>query len=138
MSVDSTNGKPDPREIPSRAEVRSWVAQEIGKLGIDPQGPGDFKAALDKARGDYFADCAVHALVRATGNEDTLGRKNDLDEAKVWALLSHRDAVLESTATLKEVANRQIDSTLDLDQTVKKATNHVVTEMRRANVREAA
>lgn len=77
-------------------------------------------------------------LIEANGEDDTLRKQNLLRAAQLVATCSLTDAVNECTATLKEVANRQIDSTQDLEATIKKATNHVVIELRKATVRPAA
>ena len=61
-----------------------------------------------------------------------------MDCAKVSAQLALVDKIEEITATLKEVANRQIDSAQDLDRTIQKATNALVREVRRATVKEVA
>lgn len=52
---------------------------------------------------DFHADCAVSHMGNALGEADTLRRGQELQIAEIHARLSLRDAVLEATATLKEL-----------------------------------
>lgn len=87
---------------------------------------------------DLHADYAMSAMHEAYKEKDSLARRHQMQVAEIHALLSLRDAVIECSSTLKEVANRQIDSTQGLDETLKTATNAVVREMRKATLKEVA
>lgn len=55
---------------------------------------------------DYHADIALTRLIESLPEADTLRTQNILREAQVHAILSLRDAVLEATATLKDIARQ--------------------------------
>lgn len=124
-------------------ELRAQMAREVADLGVSPQAPDDVESARVKTRGDYYADCAFAAVINGMaadrdGRGDAVRASNLIRQAQVYATLSLRDSIQEITATLKEVANRQIDSTQGLDETIKKATNVTVVELRRATMKEVA
>ena len=117
--------------------IKAQLAREMAKLNIRPQDPDDYEAAGVKVRGDYYADCAVGALIQAMGEKDTPKRANDLKDAQVYATLSLRDAVLEATATVKEIATRDIEATIELSATMKRAANSIHSAVRRETVKPA-
>lgn len=85
------------------------------------------------------ADEAVDSLVQSRRTDlDSRERERLADEAHVFAVLSLRDKLDEFHATLKVLAGQSIETHAELSGTVKKATNVVVAEMRKATVREAA
>lgn len=85
------------------------------------------------------ADEAVDSLVQSRRTDlDSRERERLSAEAHVFAILSLRDKLDEFHATIKHVAGQSIETNAELSGTVKKATNVVVAELRKATVRKAA
>jgi hypothetical protein len=95
-------------------------------------------AGRDAIRAGDHVTAADAYLLQAAFEIGEAERGRALTAADVCARLSLRDAIHEATATLKEIAGRQIESTQDLDRTIQKATNAAVEELRRATVKEVA
>lgn len=67
---------------------------------------------LEQMDGRALGAAALARTIEAGTEPDALRQANKLREGQILASLSLTDAIQEATATLKEVANRQIDSTL--------------------------
>lgn len=62
---------------------------------------------------DYHADFATSAMNTAAGTPDSYEKRHHMQAAEVHALLSVRDALLETAATYRECMNRLIDHLTD-------------------------
>lgn len=105
-----------------------------------PRGPALEASDLDGHRphpSDFHADCAVGALIRAQGEPDTLKAANELQQAVVYSVLSLRDAVLEASATFKEIAHTEIAASEELSGTMKQAANAIHSAVRESRVQAA-
>lgn len=102
---------------------------------LDPGSPTEH---WRKHPSDYHADCATGELIAAGQEADSIMRDHKMRVAEVHALLSVRDALLETTATLREVVGSSIETNAELSQTIKTATKAVVVEMRKATVKPVA
>lgn len=127
-----------------REPERSQVPPRRGSDPLDPILPGTPPSSDHSPRhpSDWHADCAVGALIQAQeidsgGKGDPVRAANALKVAETYATLSLRDAVLEAVATFKETTTTAIETNAELSETVKKATRHVVTELRKATVKAA-
>lgn len=81
---------------------------------------------------------ALDALIRAADEKDGRRAEYWVRVALVCAIERHSDKLEEATAALGAVAEQAIEANAELSATVKKATNAVVVELRKATVREAA
>ena len=85
------------------------------------------------------ADQAVEALALAREEPDSAKRAEHLKAAVTLAVLSHRDALGETSSLLKEIANgpllEAVQSVTEASETIKKATNHLVAELRKSQVK---
>jgi uncharacterized protein YhaN len=90
-----------------------------------------------RKRNDH-ADKAYEFLSSAPFHGDADMARVMVDAATVHATLALHDKVDELCQALKHVGAQAIETNAELSATVKKATNSVVTELRKATVREAA
>lgn len=104
-------GDPDkPVTAQQEKEVLAYIARE-------------FAADMDSAE---YGHQALREVFSAEVSPDTKAREMHLRAGNIFALLSLGDSVKEATATLKEVATRQIDSTNYLNERIKEVGNVVV------------
>jgi hypothetical protein len=97
-------------------------------VGRDVPSWGEMRASTD------HADKAYEYLNSAPFSGDPQVVKAMIEAATVHATLALHDKVEELTQTLKVVVNAQTETNAELSQTVKKATNVIVVELRKATV----
>jgi hypothetical protein len=83
-------------------------------------------------------DKAYEYLNSAPFNGDPEVVKAMIQAADIHARIGLGDKLEELRETLKQTVAQAIESNAELSQTVKKATNSVIIELRKATVREAA
>jgi hypothetical protein len=90
-----------------------------------------------RARADH-ADDAYRFLSSAPFNGDADMAKVMVDAATVHATLALHDKVEELTQTIKRAVEQTIETNAELSDTIKKATNSIVIELRKTPLREVA
>jgi hypothetical protein len=90
-----------------------------------------------RARADH-ADDAYRFLSSAPFNGDAEMARVMVDAATVHATLALHDKVEELTQTIKRGVEQMIETNAELSDTIKKATNSIVIELRKTPLREVA
>ena len=83
------------------------------------------------------ADQAVSHAIAAVTTSDSRTRESEIRLAQMYATLSLRDKVDELNQTIAGLAGHAIEVNAELSETIKKATQHVVVELRKHQVKPA-